>query len=552
MKKQDRRELDTEADIGREVRAILDEKGGQVEPESRRAAKKRKKAIKEIKETEVPKRKKSRLYLVISYAFVLIFLALIGWVVYFNLELKDGILESPYNKRQDSQAEYVIRGPIKSSDGQVLAETEVDSLGNETRIYPYGRLFAHAVGYTVQGKSGIETFENYALLTAHNNIVDHVANDLLSRKNPGDTVVTTLDTRLQQVAYDALGPYNGAVIALDPATGDILAWVSKPDFDPNTLGEDWAEIVGNSSNSQLVNRVSQGRYPPGSVFKIVTALAYYKVHGTFNDFSYECTGECTIDDQTIHCFEGNVHGVQNFEQAFANSCNCAFTQMGYDLGADALKSAAESILFNKDLSCQLASNQSSFALTYESDLMELMQTSFGQGKTLVTPYHMALLASAIANDGVIMQPTLIERIESTEGDVVSEKGPVSYTRILSADEAASLKRLMVGVVTSGSASALNGRGYNAAGKTGSAEYVRADGSIGTHSWFVGILEPSHPELVIAVLAEDGGSGATTAVPIAGAVFDAYTAVMPAEPEPQTEPASEGETASEPESESESP
>ena len=543
MKKQDKPHLDTEADIGREVRAILDEKGGQVEPEGRRAKRKRKKAM---KETEVPVRKKSRLYLVISYAFVLIFLSLIGWVVYFNLELKDGILASPYNKRQDSQAEYVIRGPIKSADGQILAETEVDSVGNETRVYPFGRLFAHAVGYTVQGKSGIESFENYALLTAHNNIVDHIANDLLSRKNPGDTVVTTLNAHLQQVAYDALGSHNGAVIALDPATGDILTWVSKPDFDPNTLGTDWAEIIGDSSNSQLVNRVSQGRYPPGSVFKIITALAYYKVHGTFDDFSYECTGECTIDDQTVHCFEGNVHGVQNFEQAFANSCNCAFTQMGYDLGADALKSAAESVLFNKDISCELHSNASSFALTYESELMELMQTSFGQGKTLVTPYHMALLASAIANDGVIMLPTLIDRIESAEGEIVSEKGPVSYTRILTADEAASLKRLMVGVVTGGSASALSGRGYNAAGKTGSAEYVKSDGSIGTHSWFVGILEPSHPELVIAVLAEDGGSGATTAVPIAGAVFDAFFSSPAYQPptEAESEVIPEGEPAPE--------
>ena len=541
MKKQDKPHLDTEADIGREVRAILDEKGGQVEPEGRRAKRKRKKAM---KETEVPVRKKSRLYLVISYAFVLIFLSLIGWVVYFNLELKDGILASPYNKRQDSQAEYVIRGPIKSADGQILAETEVDSVGNETRVYPFGRLFAHAVGYTVQGKSGIESFENYALLTAHNNIVDHIANDLLSRKNPGDTVVTTLNAHLQQVAYDALGSHNGAVIALDPATGDILTWVSKPDFDPNTLGTDWAEIIGDSANSQLVNRVSQGRYPPGSVFKIITALAYYKVHGTFDDFSYECTGECTIDDQTVHCFEGNVHGVQNFEQAFANSCNCAFSQMGYDLGADALKSAAESVLFNKDISCELHINASSFALTYESDLMELMQTSFGQGKTLVTPYHMALLASAIANDGVIMLPTLIDRIESAEGEIVSEKGPVSYTRILTADEAASLKRLMVGVVTSGSASALSGRGYNAAGKTGSAEYVKSDGSIGTHSWFVGILEPSHPELVIAVLAEDGGSGATTAVPIAGAVFDAFFSSPAYQPptEAESEVVPEGEPA----------
>jgi len=267
--------------------------------------------------------------------------------------------------------------------------------------------------------------------------------------------------------------------------------------------------------------VSQGRYPPGSVFKIVTALAYYRSHGTFDDFSYECTGEITIDDQTVHCAHGNAHGQQTFEQAFANSCNCAFTKIGVELGPEALKRAAESVLFDKDLPCELYSNASSFKLSADSDMIELMQTSFGQGRTLTTPYHMALLAAAIANDGLIMQPTLIDRIENAEGELVSEKGPSTYARILAYEEANALKELMTGVVTSGSASALNGRGYQAAGKTGSAEFIRSDGSVGTHAWFVGILEPEHPELVIAVLAENGASGAETAVPIAAAVFDAY-------------------------------
>ena len=520
LKKSDTEKFDTEARIGMDVRSILEEKGGQVEPGDRRSKRKKKKAV---KETEAPRRsKKSAPYLVISYTFVLIFLALIGWLVYFNLELKDGVLNSPYNKRQDAQAEYVIRGPVKAVGGEALASTQVDSLGNETRKYPFGRLFAHTVGYTVQGKSGIESFENYVLLTAHNNVVDHVANDLLSRKNPGDAVVTNLDVRLQQTAYDALGSHNGAVVALDPATGRIMVWVSKPDYDPNTIGEDWESIIADSTQAQLVNRVSQGRYPPGSVFKIVTALAYLRAHGTFDDFSYTCTGELTIDGQTIHCAGGTAHGEQTFAQAFSNSCNCAFTQIGTELGADSLRKTAESLLFNKDLSCELYSNASSFSLTASSDMMELMQTSFGQGRTLVSPYHMALIVSAIANDGVIMEPTLINRVENAEGELVSEKGPQAYTRIMTAEEASALKTLMTAVVTQGSASALNGRGYSAAGKTGSAEFVRSDGSIGTHSWFVGILEPLHPELVIAVLAEDGGSGAETAVPVAAAVFDAFT------------------------------
>ena len=521
LKKQSKVPPDTEEMIAADVRSILEEREGRADKAEPADGKKKKKRR---KETEAPKRrKKSVPYLVISYLFVAIFVSLIGWLVYFNLELKDDILNSPYNKRQDSQAEYVLRGPIKSADGEILSATEVDSVGNEKRVYPFGRLFAHTVGYTVQGKSGIESFENYVLLTAHNNVVDHIANDLLSRKNPGDAVITTLNARLQQAASDALGSHNGAVIALDPATGDILAWVSRPDFDPNTIAEDWETIIADSASARLVNRGSQGRYPPGSVFKIVTALAYYREKGTFDGFSYECTGEVTIDGQTVHCAHGTAHGQQDFEQAFANSCNCAFTEIGVELGADALKKAAESLLFNKDLPCELYSNASSFPLTSASDMIELMQTSFGQGRTLVTPYHMALITSAIANDGIIMKPTLIDRVENAEGSLVSESGPETYARIMSPQEAAALRQLMTAVVTGGSASALNGRGYQAAGKTGSAEYIRSDGSLGTQAWFVGILEPLHPELVIAVLAEDGESGAATAVPVAAAVFDAYTA-----------------------------
>ncbi|MDO4478349.1 MAG: penicillin-binding transpeptidase domain-containing protein [Lachnospiraceae bacterium] len=503
----------TEDLIGLDVRDILEEKGGQTEDDQ-----------KAFRQAEKKKRKRSRVYLVISYGFVALFLVLIGYVAYFNGVLKDDVLKSSYNKRQDSLGEYVIRGNIESADGVILAETLVDDEGNEHRSYPCGRLFAHVVGYVNNGKSGLESEENYTLLTAHNNVVDHVINDFLDKKNPGDTVVTTLNATMQQTAYEALGGYQGAIIALDPKTGDVICLVSKPDFDPNTLAAEWADLVADSSASNLVNRVTQGRYAPGSVFKIVTALAYYKENGSLDGYHYTCTGEYVHEDNAIHCFQGEVHGELDLYKAFAESCNCAFTDIGMTLGDKKLKATADSVLFNGKLPSDLPYNQSSCFKDGTTDVFNLMQVSFGQGTTLVTPYHMALLTAAIANDGVLMKPNLVSYVKNHEGHVVSQKGAETYGRILTEDEAEAMTTLMKGVVTEGTASALSGRGYEAAGKTGTADFVAADDTPGANSWFVGILNPDDPELVVAILAENGGSSAATAVPIAAQLFDTYMTV----------------------------
>ncbi len=460
-------------------------------------------------------------YLFISAAFVILFLLLIGYLVYFNVSLKDDVINSPYNKRQNSMADRVLRGKIEALDGSVLAYTQTDDEGSETRVYPYANEYAHVVGFVTHGKSGLESAANYDLLTSHGNLIDQILDDFQGRKTKGDNVVTTLNTTLQDVCYSALGDYSGAVIVMDPKTGAVKAMVSKPDFDPNTLDSRYADMVADSSNSQLVNRATQGLYPPGSTFKILTSLAYYRRYHTFDSFSYTCTGELQVDDYTVHCYHGTAHGEENFTQAFAHSCNTAFSTIGLDLGANPLTKVAKDMLFGQKLPFDLASSKSRWSLTSSSGRVELVQTAFGQGKTLVTPYHMALIVSAIANDGVLMKPYLIDHIENAAGSAVSKTKPKTYRRLMTSDEASKLTDLMKAVVSEGSASALSGRSYQAAGKTGSAEYYRSDGSIGTHSWFVGFTNPGNPDLVIAVLAENGGSGSSTAVPIAEKVLDTY-------------------------------
>ena len=460
-------------------------------------------------------------YLFISISFALIFLLLMGHLVYFNLKMKDEILNSPYNRRQNAQADLVRRGRILSSDGMTLARTETDDEGNESRVYPYANEYAHVVGYTTHGKSGLESIANYQLLTSHSNIIDQIINEFLKRKSPGDDVVSTLNAGLQDAAWSALGDYRGAVVVLNPKTGAVLAMVAKPNFDPNTLAYVWDDMVSDPTNSQLVNRATQGLYPPGSTFKIITALTYYRLHHTFDGFDYECTGEFTIDDLTVHCYKGAVHGVEDLTYAFAHSCNTAFSQLGLDLGISRLSNTALKMLFNEPMPIELNASRSRWQLTSDSSDIDLVQTAFGQGKTLVTPLHMALISAAIANDGVLMKPYLIDHVQNTSGDVISRTKPSAYRTLLTKDEAEGLTTLMEAVVNEGSGNELSGRSYQVAGKTGSAEYTKSDGTIGTHSWFIGFTNPDDPDLAFAILAENGGAGSTTAVPIASSILRSY-------------------------------
>ena len=473
------------------------------------------------KKRKKAKRRKNREYTIVSYFFVLIFVSLIGYMGYFNIWAREDIISSPYNSRQNQAQERILRGSILSSDGQTLAYTQADSEGNETRIYPYGNMFAHVVGYEANGKNGLEALANSSLMSTHHDYIDRLKNEILEQKNPGDNVVTTLNTRLQEVAYNALGGYDGAVVVMDPQTGAVLASVSKPDFDPNTVEANWDALVNDTTNSSLLNRATQGAYPPGSIFKVVMALAYLREHGTLEDFFYNCTGSITQDGHTIPCIYGEVHGQVDFTTAFAESCNTAFVQMGLDLGADAIQEAAEDLLFNKELPISLDYRKSTIDVKESEGIPFLMQSSIGQGTTLVSPMHMAMITSAIANGGVLMEPYYIDHVENDSGDVIKTTQASSYKELMSESEAQTLKSLMTEVVNSGTGTQLAGESYTAAGKTGSAEYEGSDGSIRTHSWFIGFSNVDDPDLVVAVIAEGAGTGSKAAVPIAHEIFNAY-------------------------------
>lgn len=186
---------------------------------------------------------------------------MIGYMIYFQVYKSEDFLNSPYNKRQDKYEEHIVRGSILASDGTVLARTDVDEEGNESRVYPYNNLFAQVVGYSDYGSSGLEASENYTLLSSHADILEQLQKDFSSEKNIGDNLVTSLDMRLQQAASDALGGNRGAVIVMNTETGKVLADVSKPDFNPNTIAADWEALNSEGSGSPFLNRALQGQYP---------------------------------------------------------------------------------------------------------------------------------------------------------------------------------------------------------------------------------------------------------------------------------------------------
>lgn len=444
-------------------------------------------------------------------------MGLIGYLIYFNTIKSDDFINSPYNTRQDTFADRVVRGKIMSSDGEVLAQTNVSEDGTEERSYPYNNVFAHVVGYDSNGKSGLESEANFQLLSSHEFFLNQIRNEFMGTKNTGDTVVSTLNADLQTTAYNSLGDRKGAVVALEPSTGKILALVSKPDFDPNTISENWDTLVNDETNSSLLNRATMGQYPPGSTFKVVTALDYFRTRGSFNGFSFDCQGSITKENHTIQCYNGEVHGTEDFYTAFANSCNCAFAEIGTELGGVSLLKTSEDLLFNKKLPLT-SYRKSSFTLNGSSGIPLIMQTAIGQGNTLVSPMHMALITSAIANDGLLMKPYLIDKVTNAGGDTIRTTEPTDYKRLMTSNEAALLGKLMEGVVQNGTASALNGRGYTVAGKTGSAEY---DENGSSHSWFIGYSNVDKPDLVVAIIVEGGGTGSEAAVPIAADLFDAY-------------------------------
>lgn len=472
--------------------------------------------------TEHPRKKKDkgREMVLVTYAFLILFLVMIGYLVWYVAARSDRFINNPYNsKRIDAFAGTTVRGDITDRNGVVLAETKTNADGTETRVYPKANRYAHVVGYTSNGKMGVEQLANYYLLRSHANPILRLKNSFSEEKDPGDTCVTTLSDEVQAAAYEALGSYRGAIIAMNPETGEVLCCVSKPDFDPNEV--EWTyETLASSDNGVLLDRASQGRYPPGSTFKIVTTLEYLREHPEdAENFHFTCDGIFTSDGKDIHCYHNTAHGEEDLVSAFADSCNGAYAKIGLALDPESFQKTADRMFFDKAIVCDLPTEKPKFELTKDASEAARMETAIGQGKTYVTPLQMLLIVSAVENGGAARKPFLLKEIRNTDGKRVETFYGKKLRRLMSEEEAKELEGYMRRVVTEGTAKALQSDRFTAYGKTGTAEY---DDEGNSHAWFVGYARAEDIDpIALAVILEGAGSGSAVAVPAARNVLESY-------------------------------
>ena len=478
---------------------------------------------KELSETEKEKRrerKENLPILITAVLFSLVFAGMIGNLAWFVEKDSYDAINSIYNPRDEILAQQNVRGSIVTEQGDILAYTEVQG-ENERRVYPYNVLFAHVVGYSTNGGMGIEKVANMSLLQSNSSITDKVDNDINNSKDTGDTVVSTLNVRMQEVAFKSLGAFKGAIIVTEVETGKILAMVSKPDFDPNNIAGEWEDIINDDESSVLLNRVTHGQYPPGSTFKIIDALEFYRQYpGEVDSYYYQCNGSLRYDNRKITCYHGTSHGGVDLGRSFAKSCNCSFANIGLKLDRETMSETLKELMFGQDIPGPFNSANSSIVnISADTDDSEMVQISIGQGTALMTPLHLNMITCAIANEGKVMTPMVISRIESTSGATVKEYSPKVYDTLMTADEAAFLTELMTGVIENGTGDFLTAADYTSAGKTGSAEFGTSKGD--SHAWFTGFAPAEDPKVCVTIIVEEAGTGGDYAVPIAKRLFDVY-------------------------------
>lgn len=454
---------------------------------------------------------------IVAGVFAGLFVAISGYLVHYVYFESPQVINNSYNaKRQDIVAAKTVRGDILSADGQVLATTLKNT---DERYYPFGEVFSHAVGYASHGRMGVEQIANMFLVSSNISLGSKLQNDLADEKHMGNTVVTTFDTRLQKIVYNAMGLYSGAVIVTDPTSGRILAMVSKPDFDPNAISDIWETILADTTSSVLLNRTTQGLYPPGSTFKILTALEYIRENTeSYNNYHFQCTGKFTNGANTINCFHGTNHGSVDFTKSFAKSCNSSFANIGLTLNRDRFIQTLDSLYFDRELPVDFPVNISRISDEISDNDSAMIQTVIGQGTTQMTPIQIAMITAMIANDGEMMAPYMIDHIETAEGDVIKRYTPTSLGQLITEQETAALQEVMAAVIQEGTGTRLISDGYSAAGKTGSAEYNSASDS---HAWFTGYTYDTEMPLQITVILEGAGSGGEFAVPMARRILDQY-------------------------------
>ncbi|GAB48800.1 peptidoglycan D,D-transpeptidase FtsI family protein [Mobilicoccus pelagius] len=477
-----------------------------------------------------------RLALVIALMFTSLLLAS-TWIQFFTA---DDLRDKPGNRRTLLATYSRERGQILVGNQAVARSEKTDDEFVYQRSYPQGSTYSHVTGYHsfVYGAGGgLESAADKLLTGDDPRLFFRRLGDVLTGRQPsGINLELTIDPRAQKAAEEGLGDQRGAVVALDPRTGAILALVSHPEYDPNALaGHDSSEVqqawkrLGDDPGRPLVDRAIAGdTYPPGSVFKVVTAAAALE-SGRYSEQS-RLAGparlrlpQTTIDLPNAGggpCDGGTV----TLTRALAKSCNTAFAGLGMDLGAQSLRDQAAKFGFGASLSIPMAVTPS----RVPEDMNEPQEalSAIGQYDVRVTPLQVAMVAAAVGNEGKVMQPYLVRQTRGSDLAVVDQTRPTELGRAVSTDTAAALTRMMTAVVTEGTGTRARIDGVRVAGKSGTAEHGEGRPP---HAWFMSFAPADDPKIAVAVVVEDGGNagseaaGGRVSAPIARDVMKAVIA-----------------------------
>lgn len=474
--------------------------------------------------------------LVVLLMFALLF-GSTSWVQYVQA---DSLRADSRNSRTLIDDLSRPRGPILVAGTPIVKSVKTDDTYKYQRVYGTdkypARMYANLTGYfsITSGTSGLENAENGLLSGTDDSLAFQRARDVVTGdKTQGAAVEMTIDPKAQRAAWNALGDQHGAAVAMDPRTGQVLAMVSTPGWDPNSLANhDRKKAVSayksyeHDSDKAFYNRAIAGnQYPPGSTFKLVTAAAALQ-DGKNENSKVASPNTLTIGQYTMRNAGGETCGdgtSTTIKDALTISCNTAFANLGTGLGYDKVHKQAEKFGFGKKLNIPLHTIPSQFPNT-KGDKSFLAKASIGQQDVKATPLQMAMVSSAIANKGVLMQPQLIKQVKNQRNlSVIEKPSPKSMGRAVSRDTASKLTDMMKNVVTSGTGTAAQIDGAQVAGKTGTAQHAEGGSP---HAWFTSFAPAKDPKVAVAVVVENGGSagseasGGRVAGPIAKQIMEA--------------------------------
>jgi penicillin-binding protein A len=475
----------------------------------------------------------------VALVLLLMYVGIALGLTYWQVVRADALVYGEFNPRLLHEESQIVRGRILDSSGRVLTAS-VQGAGRMDREYTDPSL-VHVTGYYSlrYGTSGLErTYAKYLRGDLPANPVTAVVDRLVRRPQVGADLHLTINPEVQAAAVRAMGSDRGAVVALDPRSGAVLAMVSTPFFDPGRLEADWSQLQENPSRP-LFNRASQGLYVPGSVFKVVAASAAIDLGLVDLERQYTCTEDLVVDGFRI---ENNNHpglSTLTFVGDFAHSCNVTFAKTGLGLDTSPLP-VGDRIPTPAPWDDGISESLARFAdyagrfgmeTPFEFDIptstsrlgaqpfskVELANAAFGQAEVVVTPLLMSMMSAAIANGGRMPQPYLVQEVRSPDGTVIHRAEGRTLRTVMSADSARAMNRLMVASVQDGYARTAQIPGVSLGGKTGSAETAPGER---THSWFIGYAPADDPRIAVAVIMENKGSGTEFAAPAGRSIMAA--------------------------------